>query len=100
MEDNKRRQGNQQHKLVIDNRECMEINGVVNVDSFDDEEIVLETEMGLLAIRGENLHIRHLNLEEGELNIEGFVLELAYSEERGSKGLGGKGKGFLERLFK
>ncbi len=100
MEDNKRRQGNQQHKLVIDNREHMEINGVVNVDSFDDEEIVLETEMGLLAIRGENLHIRHLNLEEGELNIEGFVLELAYSEERGSKGFGSKGKGFLERLFK
>ncbi len=100
MDEFKRRQGSQQHKLVIDNREHMEINGVVNVDSFDDEEIVLETEQGLLAIRGENLHIRHLNLEEGELNIEGFVLELAYSEEKGAKGLGGKGKGFLERLFK
>ena len=96
----KRRQLNQHHKLVIDNREYLEIEGIINVESFDDEEIVLETEMGLLAIRGENLHIRHLNLEEGELNIEGFILELAYSEEKGSKGIGGKGRGFLERLFK
>ncbi len=99
MED-KRRQGNQQHKLVIDNREFMEISGVVHVDSFDDEEIILETELGLLAIRGEDLHIKHLNLEEGELTIDGFVLELAYSEEKNIKGLRGKGKGFLERLFR
>lgn len=99
MED-KRRQVNQQHKLVIDNREFMEISGVVHVDSFDDEEIILETESGLLAIRGEDLHIRHLNLEEGELNIEGFILELAYSEEKNIRGLKGKGKGFLERLFR
>ncbi len=100
MED-KRRQGNQQrHRLTIENREYMEIGGVLHVDSFDDEEIILETELGLLAVRGEDLHIKHLNLEEGELNIEGFILELAYSEERGNQGLRGKGKGLLERLFR
>lgn len=96
----KRKTGNQQHKLVIDNREYMEINGVVHVDSFDDEEIILETEMGLLAIRGEELHIKHLNLEQGNLSIEGLVLELAYSEEREARGMRGRGKGFLERLFR
>ncbi|RQD78549.1 MAG: sporulation protein YabP [Candidatus Syntrophonatronum acetioxidans] len=97
----KRRQVNQQrHRLSIDNREYMEISGVLHVDSFDDEEILLETELGLLAVRGEELHIKHLNLEEGELNIEGFILELAYSEERGTQGLRGKGKGLLERLFR
>ncbi|WP_241421970.1 sporulation protein YabP [Candidatus Contubernalis alkaliaceticus] len=96
----KRKPVNQQHRLVIENREYMEINGVVHVDSFDDEEIILETEMGLLAIRGEELHIKHLNLEQGNLSIEGFVLELAYSEEKGTRGLRGKGGSFLERLFR
>ncbi len=95
----KRKPVNQQHRLVIENREYMEINGVVHVDSFDDEEIILETEMGLLAIRGEELHIKHLNLEQGNLSIEGFVLELAYSEEKGTRGRG-KGGSFLERLFR
>lgn len=96
----KRRQGTHQHRLTIENREYMEINGVTHVDSFDDQEILLETELGLLAIRGEELHIKHLNLEEGIIMIEGFILELAYSEEKNLKNLKGKGKGILERLFR
>src|SRR5690554_5760320 len=87
------------HKLVIDKREKVEVSGVLNVDSFDDQEIILETEQGLLAMRGEDLHINHLNLEQGELVIEGFLLELAYSEERGLRRKD-RGKSFLERLFK
>jgi sporulation protein YabP len=92
-----RQQG--RHKLVVDNREKVEISGVLNVDSFDDQEIILETEQGLLAMRGEELHIKHLNLEQGELIIEGFLLEFAYSEERSSR-LKDRGKSFFERLFK
>ncbi|MGB4124865.1 MAG: YabP/YqfC family sporulation protein, partial [Dethiobacteria bacterium] len=45
-----------QHRLVIENREHTEITGVLHVDSFDDEEVIMETELGLLAVRGENLH--------------------------------------------
>ncbi|MGI5823493.1 MAG: YabP/YqfC family sporulation protein, partial [Dethiobacteria bacterium] len=54
MEDNKYLSKQQlgRHRLVIDNRERLEITGVLNVDSFDDQEIVLETEQGLLAMRG------------------------------------------------
>ncbi|MCR3922207.1 MAG: sporulation protein YabP [Firmicutes bacterium] len=85
------------HRLVIENRESLEVTGVVHVDSFDDEEVVLETEQGLLAIRGEDLHIKQLNLEKGELAIEGLILELAYSED---KRLRDRGKGLFERLFK
>jgi len=92
-----RQQG--RHKLVVDNREKVEISGVINVDSFDDQEIILETEQGLLAMRGEELHIKHLNLEQGELVIEGFLLELAYSEARSAR-LKDRGKSFFERLFK
>ncbi|NLZ92882.1 MAG: sporulation protein YabP [Firmicutes bacterium] len=85
------------HRLVIDNRELLDVTGVVHVDSFDDEEVVLETEQGLLAIRGEDLHIKQLNLEKGELAIEGLILELAYSED---KRIRDRGKGLFERLFK
>jgi sporulation protein YabP len=87
------------HRLTIDKREKIEVSGVLNVDSFDDQEIILETDQGLLAMRGEDLHINHLNLEQGELIIEGFLLELAYSEERNLKRKD-RGKSFLERLFK
>ena len=86
------------HRLVIENRERLEISGVLNVDSFNDQEIILDTELGLLAMRGEALHIKHLNLEQGELHIEGFLLELAYSDERGRRK--DRGKSFFERLFR
>ena len=62
-----------QHRLVIENRQHTDINGVLHVDSFDDQEIILETEQGLLAVRGEDLHIKQLNLEQGELLIEGLI---------------------------
>lgn len=86
-----------QHRLVIENREHTEITGVIHVDSFDDEEVVMETEVGLLAVRGENLHIKHLNLEQGEVLIDGYVLELAYAEEKRNRA---RGRNILERLFK
>ncbi len=93
-------QGHQgRHKIVIDNRGRIDINGVLNVDSFDDQEIVLETEQGLLAMRGEEMHIKHLNLEQGELLIEGYLLEMAYSEKKGFLRKE-RGKSFFERLFK
>lgn len=87
----------QQHRLVINNHESLEVTGVVHVDSFDDEEVVLETEQGLLAIRGEDLHIKNLNLEKGELAIEGLVAEVVYSDDKRRHE---RGKGFLGRIFK
>ena len=86
-----------QHRLVIENREHTEVTGVIHVDSFDDEEVIMETELGLLAVRGENLHIKHLNLEQGEVTIDGYILEIAYADEKRSRG---RGKNILERLFK
>ncbi len=86
-----------QHRLVIENRENTQVSGVMHVASFNDEEVVMETELGLLAVRGENLHIKHLNLEQGEVIIDGHILELAYAE---TGGRGVKGKNLLERLFK
>ena len=86
------------HHLSLENREKMDLVGVIKVESFDSEEIIMDTEMGLLAIKGENLYIKHLNLEQGEVKITGLVMELAYAEHKNRAG--GRSKGFLERIFK
>lgn len=78
------------------NRKLLELSGVMNVESFDNEEFLLETEMGYVMIKGSNLHIKNLNLEQGLVAIEGLVNELAYVDG----GSGGKSKGFLGKLFK
>jgi sporulation protein YabP len=78
------------------NRKLLELSGVVNVESFDSEAFLLETECGFLAIKGQNLHIKNLNLEQGLVAIEGLVHELAYLDSNAP----GKSKGLLGKLFK
>lgn len=85
------------HEIKMINRKKMEISGVVNVESFDNEEFLLETECGYMAIRGENLHMKNLNVENGLVSIEGLIFELVYVDH--STG-GDKAKGFFSRLFK
>ncbi len=86
------------HRLTLSNREDMEVTGVTNVETFDEEEIIMETEQGLLAIRGTELNVKHLNLDQGEVKITGYFIELIYSEQKEPGGA--RGKGLLERLFK
>ena len=69
------------HNLIIENREKIAITGVLDVISFDEDVIVSETEMGVLIIKGENLHVNSLNLEKKEMIIEGLLLSLAYEEK-------------------
>ena len=78
------------------NRKLLELTGVLSVDSFDSEEFLLETECGYLTIKGQNLHIKNLNLEQGLVAIEGLVGELAYLDGN----VQGKSKGLLGKLFK
>nr|WP_207911021.1 sporulation protein YabP [Paenibacillus albiflavus] len=78
------------------NRKLMEISGVLNVESFDSEEFLLETECGFLMIRGQNLHIKNLNLEQGLVAIEGLVSETAYIDGNAQS----KTKGIFGKLFK
>jgi sporulation protein YabP len=72
------------HKLVIIGRKTGTVSGISDVLSFDENEIVLDTEMGLLTIKGKNLHISRLTLELGEADLEGKVDSMVYSE-RGHK---------------
>jgi len=78
------------------NRKILEISGVRNVESFDSEEFLLETDLGYLTIKGSNLHIKNLNLEHGLVAIEGMVNELAYVDASSQ----GKSKGMWGKLFK
>ena len=84
------------HKLMISNRQSGTFTGVVDVLSFDISEILLETEMGMLHIKGKDLHVNRLNLDKGEVDIQGQIQSLDYSDVPGS--IQGK-KGMFGRLF-
>ncbi|MNR07506.1 Spore protein YabP [compost metagenome] len=87
---------NKRQEIKMLNRKLLEISGVLNVESFDSEEFLLETEMGYLMIKGQNLHIKNLSLEQGLVAIEGMVSGLEYVDGNTQE----KSKGFLGKLFK
>lgn len=84
-------------KVELLSREELRLTGVKDVHSFNEEAIILETELGLLTIGGEDLHIVKLNLEGGELEVKGLINSFVYNDE--SKFLS-KGEGLLSKLFK
>ncbi|MDH7576665.1 MAG: sporulation protein YabP [Bacillota bacterium] len=86
-------------EITLTNRERLEATGVLQVISYDAGEIVLETQLGLLILRGEGMHITHLDLAAGELMVQGSIGSLEYTEHRGKK-LKAKGKNILGRLLK
>jgi len=85
------------HKVLISNRKSGAFSGVVDVLSFDVAEILLETELGMLLIKGHDLHVNRLSLEKGEIDIEGRIDSLTYSEV---KSAGKQAESLLGRLFK
>jgi len=73
------------------------ITGVLDVLAFDLNEILLETEQGMLMVKGQDLHVNRLNLEKGEVDLSGNIDSIAYSEAH----MPGKPKkDFLNRLFR
>ena len=78
--------------LILENREKLSISGVLDVLSFDDQIVILETELGMLTIKGEDLRINKLSLDTGDVVIEGNINSVSYSEkeERKSGNLLGK----------
>ena len=66
------------HAIHIDSREIMSVTGVKDVESFNEQEIFLVTDLGNLHIEGMNLHITKLNLDDGQVMIEGEIIALEY----------------------
>ncbi len=82
--------------IVLENRKKLSVSGVLDVLSFDDQVIIIETELGLLTIKGENLRINKLSIDSSEVIVEGEISNLTYSDAETER----KGSGLLGKLFK
>ena len=80
------------HRLTLDNRARMELTGVKDVSGFDENTVILTTDMGDVTVRGQGLHIDKIDLDAGTVELKGKVNEFSYDEtsEHGS---------FWTRLF-
>lgn len=83
--------------LILENRGKLSISGVLDVLSFDDQVVILETELGLLTVKGENLRINKLSIDTSEVIVEGDIAYMAYSDNKNAD----KSKGSLmSKIFK
>ena len=85
------------HKVTLLGRRTCNLTGICDVLSFDEKEIILETEQGMLMIKGSELHVNRLTLDKGEVDIDGKLDSFTYSEQQT---LSAKGESLLTRLFK
>ena len=83
------------HHLVLENRRRLSISGVQDVESFDENGIVCATVKGTVVVKGSELHVDRLNLDGGELSVEGNVDSVEYVDS--ARDTGG---GFFARLFR
>lgn len=82
------------HSVHIDNRCRVNITGVADIESFNEQEVLLATEAGGLRIEGENLHLSKLNLEDGQIILEGEIIALDYESGTPEK------NGLFSRMFR
>lgn len=95
--DDKKGTRNRSHTILMENRQKVSITGVQDVDSFDEATVIVVTDVGYITLHGVDLHISKLNLEEGQLIIEGEMIALQYSDADYASN---KGSGFFGRLFR
>lgn len=81
------------HHVILEGREQLSVSGVEEVESFDENSIVMHTSQGTLVVSGEGLHIEKLSLDGGDLKVEGSVDSLVYEDGRRERG------GFFSRLL-
>lgn len=83
------------HNLIVEDRNSLTVTGVTDIERFDEEEVVVATELGQLSIKGQGLHLNKIDVEDGELSVEGELDSFTYSDRQElAKG------GFLARLFR
>lgn len=85
------------HKVLLDHRKKGSITGVKDVISFEPKEILLETTLGYLTIKGQDLKVTRLSVEKGEVDLMGQVDCMAYTE---ATSYAKKTEGFLTRMFR
>ncbi len=82
------------HNIIMEDRAHLSVSGVLDVESFDDRQIIARTPTGNLIIRGGDLHIDKLSLDSGELVVTGLITDLGYEETAAGGG------SLWSRLFK
>ena len=82
--------------LILENRGKLSVSGVNDVLSFDDQVVMVDTELGLLTVKGENIRINKLSLDTSEVIVEGEISSLAYSQSKQDKNSGT----LLSKIFK
>ena len=82
--------------LVLENRKKLSVSGVNDVLSFDDQVVMVDTELGLLTVKGENIRINKLSLDTAEVIVEGEISSLSYSQNKQEKNSGT----ILSKIFK
>ncbi len=83
------------HNIILENRKNLTVSAVKDVDSYDEKTIIMFTELGMLVVKGNDLHINRFNTQSGELVLEGTIDSLTYSEQE--KRTAGS---FMSKLFK
>ncbi|MCL2544468.1 MAG: sporulation protein YabP [Clostridia bacterium] len=94
--DEKRTPPPRPHAITLENRQRAGITGVSDVLSFNEQEVVLVTEGGDITLLGENLHIARLNLDDGQLVVEGDIAGIEYGAQPQMR----RGGGILSRIFR
>jgi sporulation protein YabP len=96
LEERKGLSNNVVQNLVLENREKLSVSGVLDVLSFDDEIVIIETELGLLTIKGDDLRINKLSIDTSEVVVEGDIYNMGYSQKDTEK----KSGSLLGKIFK
>lgn len=83
------------HNVFLENRNKLNVTGVLDVLNFDEQVITVETEMGVLAVKGSDLKLNKYNLDDTELSIEGEITSLIYEDKMNKKN-----ESILAKIFK
>ncbi|PNV62426.1 sporulation protein YabP [Clostridium sp. chh4-2] len=85
------------HKVIMENRSSSSITGIRDVVSFNENQVVLDTDMGLLTIKGKDLHVSRLTVEKGEADVDGTIDSLVYTS---NEAFHKSAESWVVRLFK
>ena len=96
VEERKTNNINIMQNLVLENREKLNVTGINEILSFDDQVVILSTELGMLTVKGSELKINKLNIDESEVKIEGNIINIGYSQNIDDK----KNDSIFSKIFR
>jgi sporulation protein YabP len=97
MENTKNIKPQYNHIIHVEDRQKLGLTGVNRVVTFNEELVILQTSMGTLNIKGKNMKVNKLNVDNGDMSIEGEFISFIYSSKDGSTGKKGN---LIEKIFK